>query len=140
MTGSGPIIIVEDDIDDQELFKDAIESNGINNEIKFFDSGTDALHYLKTTTDKPFLILTDVNLPKMDGIELRAEVCKDEYLRKKSIPYIFLSTSEDKFAINKAYEMNVQGYFQKPNSFSGLQILLKQIIDYWSICKHPNNT
>ncbi|HEV7620699.1 MAG TPA: response regulator [Flavisolibacter sp.] len=137
MLVSGPIIYLEDDIDDQELFKEVFQSLDISNEIKVFNTCELVLKYLKTTKDRPFLIITDVNLPEMSGIQLREEICRDPYLKRKAIPYIFLSTSAREADIRKAYDLDIQGYFQKENTFDALQSMIKQIVDYWKVCKHP---
>jgi DNA-binding NarL/FixJ family response regulator len=75
----------------------------------------------------------------MNGIELRKEINKDDYLRKKSIPFIFLSTTDGSRIIDQIYEMQVQGFFQKQHSYKAISNQIKLIIDYWSVCKHPNN-
>ena len=62
------------------------------------------------------------------------------FLRKKSIPFVFFSTAANKQEIERAYEMMVQGYFKKKNSMDGIKSTLKIIMDYWTLCKHPNNT
>src|SRR5215210_4071759 len=102
MPNRGPVIIVEDDTDDKEILQEVFTSLGIKNELKFFGDGEEVLYYLKTTTDKPFIILTDVNLPKMRGTELQKRINEDESLRRKSIPFIFLTTSANPTAVRKA--------------------------------------
>ena len=139
MSKNQPILIVEDDTDDQEILREVFHGLAIPNDLKIFNRCLDLLDYLRTTTDKPLIILTDVNLPVMSGLEMRAEICKDDYLRLKSIPFVFLTTSNDKQAIVKAYELEVQGYFVKENNFPAIQSMIKQIIDYWKVCRHPNN-
>ena len=139
MSGSGPIIIVEDDLDDQDSLREILQMLNLKNEVKFFKEGSVVIDYLRTTEEKPFLILTDVNLPGMNGIQLREEILKEEYLRKKSIPFIFLSTSDGKFIIQKVYELQVQGYFQKQQSFEAMKKQLQAIVTYWQMCRHPNN-
>lgn len=135
----GPLIIIEDDLDDQEFITEILHSLGVTNTLLLFSDGTEALTYLQTTTDQPFLILCDVNLPKMNGIELRTEICNDDRLRKKSIPFVFFSTYAGRDTVAKAYELTVQGFFIKSASLQELQDTLSMIITYWSICKHPNN-
>lgn len=135
----GPLILVEDDPDDQEIIKEVLDSLGISNTLLLFSDGFQALSYLQTTTDQPFLILCDINMPKMNGLELRAEIDKDERLRKKSVPFIFFSTNASRDAVDKAYDLTVQGYFLKRNSIQELRDTLSLIISYWSNCKHPNN-
>lgn len=135
----GPIIIVEDDLEDREILQEIFMELQITNELKFFNDGVDVLHYLRTTPQKPFVILTDVNMPGINGLELREEIMKDEQLRRKSIPFVFLSTSDGSSIINRVYDLQVQGYFQKQTSFPEIKKQIKLIVEYWSTCKHPNN-
>jgi CheY-like chemotaxis protein len=137
MPNKGPILICEDDQDDREVLIEAFQSLGIANEIKFFKECSSALDYLKSTTDNPFIIISDINMPGMSGNDLKREINKNEYLRKKSIPFIFLSTTADSFAIEEAYNLMVQGYFQKANNFNEIKATLKQIVDYWTLSKRP---
>jgi len=139
MTGLGPAIIIEDDEDDREMLAEIFNSLDVPNVLLFFKEGNAALDYLRNTTVKPFIIITDINLPGMSGLELRATMLKEEELRQKSVPFIFLSTSDGGHILKKVYEMQVQGYFQKEQSMQGMKDQLKTIIDYWKLCKHPNN-
>ena len=137
---SGPILLVEDDVDDQEFITDALQLLGVKNQIQIFDNGQKALNYLLTSEQQPFLILSDVNLPIMNGLQLKSEIQQNPYLKNKAIPFIFLSTSADAKAVFEAFELSVQGFFVKENTYDGIQQQLKQIIDYWKTCKHPNST
>lgn len=135
---AGPIILVEDDIDDLEFIIEALNVLGIKNEIVTFDNGQKALDYLKTTVTQPFIIISDVNLPIINGLQLKREIQGNMYLKVKSIPFIFLSTSADPAAVTEAYDLDVQGFFVKENSYQAIRLQLKQIIEYWNNCKHPN--
>jgi CheY-like chemotaxis protein len=139
MSSSGPIVIIEDDPDDQVILKEAFSSLGVKNHQKYFTTCMDALQYLMTTWEQPFLILSDVNLPGMDGTELRRKVNENEYLRKKSIPFVFFTTTASKAAVNEAYDLMVQGYFEKPGTMEDIRKTLQLIIEYWMFCKHPNS-
>ena len=139
MPKSGPIIVVEDDSDDQELLKEVFEDIQISNQCIFFNTCHQVLAYLLITTDKPLIIISDINLPMMTGLQLRREINENEFLRRKSIPFIFLTTNSDKKTIQQAYEMMVQGYFVKPSNIREIKEMMKMIIDYWKICKHPNS-
>lgn len=139
MAKFGPIIIIEDDTDDKDIFEEILKDLEVTNQIIWFKRCEEAFDYLKTTTDRPFLIFSDVNLPKQNGIEFKRLVDNDEELRKKSIPFVFYSTSVAQKLVNEAYtKMTVQGFFQKASSYEEVKETIKTIIDYWQMCKHPN--
>ena len=137
MAKQGPILIIEDDLDDQYLLEEVFSSLDIKNELKFFANGKVALEYLNVTNDKPFIILSDVNLPGMNGPDLKRSINKNDRLRRKSIPFVFLTTTADPKAVEEAYDLLVQGYFQKANKISDLKNMIKMIIDYWMNCRNP---
>ena len=140
MAHTGPIILVDDDPEDEELLREVLHDLGVPNKLVHFNVCSKAFDYLSTTTENPFLIISDVNLPKQSGIEFKRQIDEDPFLRSKSIPFVFLSTSIDQNSVNTAYkEMTVQGFFQKPISFSELTNMIKLLIDYWQLCRHPNS-
>jgi CheY-like chemotaxis protein len=139
MAKSGPILILEDDEDDREIYGKVMASLQVKNEIKFFEGGDDLLRYLQVTLDQPFIILSDINLPRMTGIELRRQIEMDEFLRKKSIPFVFLTTVDSKEVIDEVYKLTVQGYFVKKDLLHDIEKQVRQILDYWKECKHPNS-
>lgn len=136
----GPIIIVEDDIDDQEIYGEALKAIGITNEIHFFEGGQPVLEYLNTTDEQPFIILSDINMPGMSGLELKKKMEDDPYLRAKGIPFVFISTNATKASVRHAHALSVQGYFQKPSSMEEIKEMLRTLFSYWDRCKHINNT
>jgi CheY-like chemotaxis protein len=137
MPKSGPIILVEDDPDDQELIAEIIQESRFNNPLKIFQNGQQAFDYLRSSPEYPFLILCDVNMPVMNGLELRQRMFDDESLRNRSAPFIFLSTTEDREVVRRAYGLSVQGFFKKPAAFAELQKLLELALDYWKHCEYP---
>ncbi len=140
MSRTGPIIIVDDDKDDHAILADVLRTLKISNKVKFYEQASDVLHYLRTTTDNPFIIICDINLPLMNGLELRREINSDDFLRRKSIPFVFLTTSPDHRTIAEAYELMVQGFFIKKDSFGEIKASLQMIFTYWVECLHPNST
>jgi CheY-like chemotaxis protein len=135
----GPIVIVDDDLDDQEIYADAIKAINIPNEIRFFDGGKDFLNYLHTTGEQPFIILSDINMPQMNGLQVKEAIQKDDYLREKGIPFVFISTNASPEAVRQAHTLSVQGYFQKPCNMTDIKSMLRKLFDYWELCKHINN-
>jgi DNA-binding NarL/FixJ family response regulator len=140
MAKKGPILLIEDDYDDQELTQEAIRLAGAKNEIKIFSSCDDCYHYLvHMGKTQPFIILSDVNLPKETGIEFKERIEKNPRLKNKSIPFVFFSTAADHATVVAAYECRIQGYFVKASTMKELTETLKLIFAYWQTCRHPNN-
>jgi two-component SAPR family response regulator len=83
MAKSGPIIIVDDDVDDKSLLEEVLKELGLSNNIIWFVTADPAFEFLKTTSEQPFLIFSDVNLPGKNGIEFKREIDEDKQLRKK---------------------------------------------------------
>jgi CheY-like chemotaxis protein len=135
----GPLIILEDDEDEKLLLSEVIAEIGLSNEIKFFDTGTDLIEYLLVTKDRPFLIISDVNIPRMNGLEVKQTINQSDFLRRKSIPFIYLSTSATLSSIERAYDLNAQGYFLKQNSIKAIEKHLRVIFEYWKSCRHTNS-
>ncbi len=137
MNKTGPIVIIEDDVDDLDIFAEIFKELNYSNEVIFFSSSLKALNYLIETNVEPFLVLSDINMPQLSGLELREKVLNNEDLRAKSIPYLFFSTSAEQAHVIEAYSRSIQGFFIKPNSFSKLKTMLVKIVEYWQECESP---
>lgn len=92
MSRTGPIIIIDDDQDDQEMIDRILGRLPLKNEIKKFFDDEKALSYFLKTTDSPLLVLCDINMPLMNGIELKQTIQKNENLCKKTTPFVFLGS------------------------------------------------
>jgi len=138
MNKVGPIIVIEDDIDDQELLVEIFKELDYGNKIIYFSDSNHALEYLNRIEVQPFLILSDINMPKMDGFELRNMIFTNEQLKTKCIPYLFFTTGANKKAVTDAYSMSVQGFFVKPQSVEGLKNTIRKIVEYWIECIAPS--
>jgi CheY-like chemotaxis protein len=139
MSRYGPIVLVDDDRDEWLLFKTALTDLKLNNPLYFFRNGVEALKFLESSNENPFLILCDLNMPIMDGFSLRERICNNPVLHKKSIPFIFHSSSATPEEIEKAYTLTVQGFFTKKSGFEEIKKQLKFIVDYWFACEEPNS-
>jgi CheY-like chemotaxis protein len=135
---SGPILLVDDDADDRQLVESVCQSLLYNNPIIHFENGLQLLEYLSATREKPFLILCDINMPIINGLEVRRKIDEDESLRRKSIPFVFFSTKAVQREVAEAYELTVQGFFEKGDSLDQLTVRLRLILEYWTNCHHPN--
>ncbi|TCZ63826.1 response regulator [Flaviaesturariibacter aridisoli] len=138
MNKHGPIIIIEDDLDDQEILTDVFAELNYRNELIFFGDSYEALNFLTETSIEPFLVLSDINMPKLNGIELREKVHNNEDLRLKSIPYLFFSTSAEQKHVIEAYSRSIQGFFVKPSNYEDLKRVIEKIVEYWQECVSPN--
>jgi len=143
MNLNGDIVIIEDDIEDreilQEVFEIVIEKNNYSNKIVMFDNGQDAITFLRESVESPFLIVSDINMPKFDGFQIRQVIFDDKELSDKCVPYIFLTTSGDNADfMRKAYSLSIQGYFTKPNDYKEYEQLLTDIVRYWKVAKIAN--
>ena len=139
MNKKGPIIVIEDDPDDQEILAIIFQKLAYENKIHFFSDGEKALEFLNQSDIHPFLILSDINMPKINGFELRKLVFSNEQLTQKCIPYLFFTTGVSKKAVIEAYAMSVQGFFHKPSSMQDLEATIKKIIEYWQECFAPSH-
>jgi len=137
---TGPIILIDDDSDDKDVFLDILKDLKVFNPVLWFQNCDDAFSYLKTTSEQPFIIFCDLNLPGISGIECKRQIDDNEELRKKSIPFVFCSTTADQKTVDEAYtKMTVQGFFQKKNTYNELKETIRLIVAYWEECRHPNS-
>ena len=138
MNKDGPIIIIEDDMDDQYILSEIFNELNYENKLIFFGDGVQALEYLVKTDVEPFLVLSDINMPKLNGMELREKVHNNEDLRLKSIPYLFFSTNAEQKHVIDAYSRSIQGFFIKPSNYDKLKSVIVKIVEYWQECESPN--
>ena len=136
-SNSNPIIIIDDDLDDIEIFQEGFKQLGIENEIMVFTDGNKFYDYITTTNRKSFFILCDINMSRINGFELKKKIFGNEELRLKCIPFLMLSTSGASTHVLEAYSLNVQGYFIKPNTVSEIKELFDIVVKYWSISQLP---
>ena len=139
MNSNGPVIIIEDDIDDKEMLELVFQKLGYPNQLLFFIDGQAALDFLNASDVLPFIILSDINMPKLDGFALRNKIKMDAQLQIKCIPYLFFSTASTQKAVVDAYSLSVQGFFIKQYKMEELEKTISVIMEYWKRCVAPNN-
>lgn len=138
MDKTGPIIVIEDDLDDQEILNEIFGKLGYVNKVIYYKDGNEALDFLNKSDTQPFLILSDINMPTINGFELRNKIFTNEQLQLKCIPYLFFTTGANRKAVIDAYSLSVQGFFLKPNSMQALENTIKKIVEYWQECIAPS--
>ncbi|MGO9315019.1 MAG: response regulator [Syntrophobacteraceae bacterium] len=124
------VVVAEDDEDDRLLIAEAFRANCQCLTLHFTHDGVELLEYLtKTEVSKPCLILIDLNMPKMGGIEAVEKIKSNDKL--KDIPIIVLTTSDDEETVAKSYCSGANSYIRKPMSFSQLEHIVDIIGKYW---------
>jgi CheY-like chemotaxis protein len=132
------ILICDDDEEDRLLTRQALEQAGILNPLKFVESGAQLLDYLhqrgefagnRGEAPRPGLILLDLHMPKMGGLEALARIRAADTLR--AIPVVMLSTTGANEDILRSYELGVNSFIAKPVTFSELVEAIKVIGRYW---------
>ncbi|GAB3952059.1 hypothetical protein GCM10028805_33300 [Spirosoma harenae] len=132
-----PIIFIDPDEDDHTMFKQALKELDVDYPVIVFFNGQTALDYLTTTQDLPFLIISEISMPAMNGLELRRQIDQDPVLRRKCIPFVFMTSPVEDYLVEEAYELTIQGMFEKKQSFTAWKTQVGSIIDYWTECHHP---
>jgi CheY-like chemotaxis protein len=131
------ILLADDDEEDRELARDALQDARLANEMRFVYDGQDLLDYLyhdgrwtdPATAPRPGIILLDLNMPKKDGREALAEIKADGSLR--GIPIVILTTSKDEADVLRTYDLGVSSFITKPVTFTGLVEVMRTWSDYW---------
>ena len=138
MNRDGEIIIIEDNEEDRNVLEYLFEKLGYSNRRAYFKDGASVLAYLEAPYTEPFLILSDINLPYIDGVDLNTQLSTDIEIRRTGIPYLYLTNGSTHKLVIDAYSKLAQGFFIKPNSPKELISTLKAIMDYWLVCSTPS--
>jgi CheY-like chemotaxis protein len=129
------ILLVEDDEVDVKALKWAFDKLKVANPLVIARDGVEALELLKELP-RPFLIITDINMPRMNGIELLRQIRQNDQLRD-SIVFV-LTTSNDEQDKIDAYDLNVAGYMLKTDMGTSFQRAISLIDNYWKVVEFPD--
>jgi len=130
-----PILLLEDDIVDVMTLKRAVRELSVKNEFVIRNNGEEGLGYLQGVEELPCLILLDLNMPKMNGLEFLEEIKKD--VRLMHIPVIILTTSKEQTDRMQSFRLSVAGYMVKPVDYDQFINMLSTIHQYWSLSEYP---
>jgi two-component system response regulator len=123
------ILLVEDDPTSVDLIREALKDSGLLYDLTVTSDGETALTFLKTGSEKPQLILLDINLPKKSGLEVLKEIKIDPLLR--AIPVIMLTSSSSQTDVALAYKYSCNAYVRKPLGFDKLVSTIETIGKFW---------
>ena len=136
------IVMVEDDEGHARLIERNIRRAGVNNEILPFDNGTAARDYLlgsdgsgEVSAKRSLLILLDLNLPDMTGVDILAQVKSNPHLRRS--PVIVLTTTDDQREIQRCYDLGANVYITKPVNYEGFANAIRQLGLFFSVMQVP---
>jgi CheY-like chemotaxis protein len=136
MRNKRPILLVEDDQVDAMTVKRALKEIKVTNPVKVAGNGEEALNFLNDDeNDQPNIILLDLNMPKMNGIEFLKVVKNDEDMRK--IPVVVLTTSREDQDRVESFSLSVAGYMVKPVDYLKFVEVVKAIDLYWTLSELP---
>ena len=131
MRSNRPILLIEDDEVDAMTVRRALKEINVSNEVVHSENGEEALEYLKSSGKRPSIILLDLNMPIMSGLEFLEERMKNDEWR--SIPAVVLTTSKDDFDKANSFKLAVSGYMVKPVDYSEFIDIIKKIDAYWTV-------
>ncbi|HTW65886.1 MAG TPA: response regulator [Bryobacteraceae bacterium] len=138
----GRILMVEDDPKDVELTLTALEEYNLANEVVVVGDGEEAMDYLHCrgayaarTSDNPAVMLLDLKLPKVDGLEVLQQVKSDEKFRL--IPVVVLTSSREEKDMVASYKLGVNGYVVKPVNFHEFVNAIRELGVFWAIINEP---
>ena len=138
----GRILLVEDDPNDVELTLTALEEYHLANEVVVARDGQQALDYLycrgdftNRTADNPAVMLLDLKLPKIDGLEVLQQIKSDE--RFKMIPVVVLTSSHEEKDMMRSYQLGVNAYVVKPVDFHEFVNAVRELGVFWAVINEP---
>jgi CheY-like chemotaxis protein len=136
MRNTKPVLLVEDDAIDTMTVRRAFRDLRLSNPLAHATNGEEALEYLQNQENpSPCVILLDLNMPRMNGVEFMRAVKVDRVLKK--IPIVVLTTSRDDRDIIESYELSAAGYIVKPVDYKKFVEAIKMIDVYWTISELP---
>ncbi len=145
---SKTILLIEDNLDDVDLTLHALMKNNIKNEVEVLNDGVEALDFLfckgkfshRDPFNMPTVVLLDLKLPKIDGLEVLREIRKNE--RTKYLPVVILTSSKEEQDIINSYSLGVNSYVRKPVDFNQFAEAVKHLGLYWLLLNEtpPNRT
>jgi CheY-like chemotaxis protein len=136
------VLLVEDSVNDAELTMTALEDSGLSNEVVWVKDGQEAIDYLGRKgafegrpEGLPAVVLLDLKLPKVDGLQVLKLVKGDEHL--KQVPVVMLTSSREEIDVARSYGLGVNAYVVKPVGFNEFVKALRELGLFWAVVNQP---
>ncbi len=139
MDKNGPIVLIDDDDDDLHLFIEIFADMNLRNEVHLFKNTSSLISFLQRPEINPFMIISDIHMPGMNGFQLRDHLRKDPLINKKRIPYLYFSTATGMKPDAEELRDEFQGIFRKPGKRSEWRNVLDAIVRYWALNTTPED-
>lgn len=138
MNPKGKFIFIDDDVQEHIMFKKALKIYCDNEVVSAYD-GEEGLNLIKENKDDIFIIICDINMPKINGLELKRMIEGTPELKIKAIPFVFHSTHDNGIVVKEAYALGIQGFVKKADDLTQSVTNLDILIRFWSSIVHPNS-
>jgi CheY-like chemotaxis protein len=137
MKPKGILLFVDDDRKEYEMFREAFKPFA-DNEILYAENGEEGLKLIHKHKDNLFMIVSDINMPKMNGLEMKRIVEGTPILKIRSIPFVFRTVHNNVVVTKEAYSLGIQALFIKSDDPAEVRNQIDLLLKFWTTAVHPN--
>ncbi len=137
---SESVWLIDGDTDDQEMVQQVWKELDLKNELVFLENAEEAMNALAKVETAPFIIISELNFPRINGFQLREKMLAVNSKKFKSVPFIFWTAQASEDQITQAYNLSVHGFFIKETRFEDLKMTFTHILNYWLKSQMPSKT
>lgn len=138
MNPKGKFVFIDDDVQEHIMFKKELRKYCDNEVVSAYD-GAEGLNLIRSNKDDIFIIICDINMPKINGLELKRVIEGTPELKIKAIPFVFHSIHDSGIIVKEAYALGIQGFVRKSDDLTKSYTNLEILIRFWSSIVHPNS-
>ncbi len=128
MNKNSEILVIDDDRDDLFVYKSIFNDINLAANTKYFEAPSEIFKYLEQTKTDPFLIISDINMPQINGFQLRQKMLGSNLIKGRTSPFVYISNTGNELDIFKAHELFAIGLHKKRNDYNSQKALIVDII------------
>ena len=128
MNAQGEILVIDDDRDDLFIYQSIFSDLNIPNTIKYFEYPAEVYKYLEEVPHDPFIIISDINMPLINGFQLREKMLNNHKLRGRTSPFIYVTNTGNDLDIFRAHELFATGLHRKRDDYNSQKALILDIV------------